>query len=82
MYDVNAVLRMVDKIKANKMPLIIDVGVDDFLIESNRELHRRLVYERIPHEYTERPGAHTWEYWENSLPYHFYFFSKILKENP
>ena len=82
LYDVNAVLRMVDKIKANKMPLIIDVGVDDFLIESNRELHRRLVYERIPHEYTERPGAHTWEYWENSLPYHFYFFSKILKENP
>ncbi|MFC6096654.1 alpha/beta hydrolase [Flavobacterium qiangtangense] len=82
LYEANAVLGMIDKIKANKMPLIIDIGVDDFLIESNRELHRRLVYEKIPHDYTERPGAHTWEYWENSVPYHVYFFSKILKANP
>jgi len=82
LYEANAVLGMIDKIKANKMPLIIDIGVDDFLIESNRELHRRLVYEKIPHDYTERPGAHTWEYWENSVPYHAYFFSKIFKANP
>lgn len=82
LYEANAVLGMIEKIKANKMPLIIDIGVDDFLIESNRELHRRLVYEKIPHDYTERPGAHTWEYWENSVPYHAYFFSKILKANP
>lgn len=81
LYEANAVLGMIDKIKANKMPLIIDIGVDDFLIESNREMHRRLVYEKIPHDYTERPGAHTWEYWENSLPYHVLFFSKILKAN-
>lgn len=82
LYDANAVLGMIDKIKANKMPLTIDIGVDDFLIESNREFHRRMVYEKVPHEYTERPGAHTWEYWENSLPYHVLFFSKILKANP
>lgn len=81
LYDANAVLGMIDKIKANKMPLTIDIGVDDFLIESNREFHNRMVYEKIPHEYTERPGAHTWEYWENSLPYHVLFFSKILKAN-
>lgn len=81
LYEANAVLGMIEKIKANKMPLIIDIGVDDFLIESNRELHRRLVYEKIPHDYTERSGAHTWEYWENSVPYHAYFFSKILKAN-
>lgn len=82
LYDSNAVLGMIDKIKANNLPLIIDIGVDDFLIESNRELHRRLVYEKVPHDYTERPGAHTWEYWENSIPYHAYFFSKIFKANP
>lgn len=78
MYVKHAVLRMVDIIKENKLPLIIDCGVDDFLIESNRELHRRLVYNKVPHDYTERPGAHTWEYWENALPYHVFFFSKIL----
>ncbi|MDI1255554.1 MAG: alpha/beta hydrolase-fold protein [Flavobacterium sp.] len=77
----NAVLGMVDKMKSNKLPLTIDIGVDDFLIESNRELHRRLVYAKVPHDYTERPGAHTWEYWENSLPYQVLFFAKVLKAN-
>jgi hypothetical protein len=35
---------MVTKMKTNKLALIIDCGVDDFLIES--KLHRRLVYEK------------------------------------
>ncbi|MEO8532880.1 MAG: alpha/beta hydrolase family protein [Flavobacterium sp.] len=81
LYEQNSVLGMLDKIKANKLPLIIDCGVDDFLIEPNRELHRRLVYNKVDHDYTERPGAHTWEYWENSLPYHVLFFNKILLKN-
>jgi putative tributyrin esterase len=81
MYEQHAVLNMVDKIKANKLPLIIDCGVDDFLIEPNRELHRRLVYNKVEHDYTERPGAHTWEYWENALPYHALFFNKIVFKN-
>ncbi|WP_281635777.1 alpha/beta hydrolase [Flavobacterium marginilacus] len=81
LYVQNAVMGMVDKIKANKLALIIDCGVDDFLIESNRELHRRLVYGKVSHDYTERPGAHTWEYWENALPYQVLFFSKVLKSN-
>lgn len=79
-YAKYAVLGMIDSIKANKLPLILDCGVDDFLIEPNRELHRRLVYAKIPHDYTERPGAHTWEYWENALPYHILFFSKMLSK--
>lgn len=78
MYAKYSVLGMLDKIKTNKLPLIIDSGVDDFLIEPNRELHRRLVYNKVDHDYTERPGAHTWEYWEIALPYHVLFFSKIL----
>ncbi len=76
-----AVLGKIEVIKNNKLPLIIDCGVDDFLIENNRELHRRLVYNKIPHDYTERPGAHTWEYWENALPYHILFFETIFKGN-
>ncbi|KIC02827.1 esterase [Flavobacterium sp. JRM] len=80
-YASYAVLGMVDKMKANKLALIIDCGVDDFLIEPNRELHRRLVYSKVEHDYTERPGAHTWDYWENSLPYHVLYFSKVLAKN-
>ena len=81
LYNQNAVIGMLNKIKANKLALIIDCGVDDFLIEPNRELHRRLVYNKVPHDYIERPGAHTWEYWENALPYQVLFFSKVFKSN-
>jgi len=80
-YDSHAVIGMIDKIKKNNLELIIDCGVDDFLIEPNRELHRRMVYAKVAHDYTERPGAHTWEYWENALPYHILFFDKVFKKN-
>lgn len=80
-YASYAVLNMVPTMANNKLALIMDIGVDDFLIESNRELHRRLVYSKVAHDYTERPGAHTWEYWENALPYHMLFFSKVIKSN-
>ena len=76
-----SVLNMADKIKADSIKLIFDDGVEDFLIEANRELHRRLVANGTPHDYSERPGSHTWEYWQNSLPYHALFFSKVFKEN-
>ena len=77
----NSIVNMAETIKKNGLPIIIDCGVDDFLIEINRELHRRLVYNNTPHDYTERPGGHTWEYWQNALPYHLMFFSKVLKNN-
>lgn len=81
LYADNSVVNMADKMKANNLPLIIDCGVDDFLLEPNRELHRRLVYNNTKHDYTEHPGGHAWEYWENSLPYHLLYFNKIFKAN-
>lgn len=77
----HSVVNMVEAIKKNAIPIIIDCGVDDFLLEVNRELHRRLVYNQVPHDYIERPGEHTWEYWQNSLPYHVLFFHNVLKKN-
>ena len=76
-----SVVGMADKMKANGLKLVIDCGVDDFLIEPNRELHRRLVFNQTPHDYSERPGGHSWEYWQNSLPNHVLFFSNVLKAN-
>lgn len=76
-----SVVGMADKMKANGLKLVIDCGVDDFLIESNRELHRRLVFNQTPHDYSERPGGHSWEFWQNALPYQVLFFSKVLNGN-
>lgn len=80
-YPGYTMVTLADQLKKNNLPLIFDIGVDDFLIEGNRDLHRQLIQNQTPHDYTERPGAHTWEYWENALPYQVLFFSKILKVN-
>ena len=58
-FAANSIMSLVDLIHRNKLPLIIDCGIDDGLIDINREVHRRLLYNHTPHEYTERPGAHT-----------------------
>lgn len=60
--------------------LAIDCGVDDFFIDSNRALHQRLMELKVPHDYTERPGGHTWEYWDNAIQYQVLFFSNRFKK--
>lgn len=70
---------LVDKMKTNGLALIIDCGVDDFLIETNRQIHQLLLENGTPHEYIERPGAHTWPYWTEALPVHLLYLNKYLK---
>lgn len=72
---------LTDQIKANGIALILDCGVDDFLINTNRQMHQLLLENGTPHEYIERPGAHTWPYWTEALPVHLLFFDKYLKRN-
>ncbi|TDB61162.1 alpha/beta hydrolase [Arundinibacter roseus] len=72
---------LADQLKANGLPFILDIGVDDFLIDTNRDLHQQLIANQTPHDYIERPGGHSWDYWENALPYQLLFFHKILKAN-
>ena len=70
---------LVDQLKSQKVSLIIDCGVDDFLIETNRQMHSLLMEKKVAHEYIERPGAHNWNYWTDALPVQFFFLSKSLK---
>ena len=74
------VLAYAEAMRTNDVALTIACGIDDFLIEPNRELHRRLVFNGTPHDYLERPGGHSWEFWGSTLPYQVLFFSKVLEE--
>lgn len=42
-------------------------GAEDFLIESNRKLHRFLIEQEIAHLYKEGEGVHNWVYWNKHL---------------
>jgi S-formylglutathione hydrolase FrmB len=80
-YTEYTIVGMTDRLKANDVKLMFDVGVADFLIEPNRELHRRLLDNGTPHDYIERPGKHDWAYWQNALPFQLLFFANVLREN-
>lgn len=59
-------------------PLRFDCGVDDELIEYNRELHQNLKKSGIPHEYQEFTGGHQWTYWQRHLEDTLIFFNEQL----
>ncbi len=63
-----------------KLPkLLIDCGVDDFLIEWNRRTNKEFTKMKIPHEYNEYPGVHSWEYWDIHIREAIAFHAKHLK---
>ncbi len=67
--------------KNNDVHLIFDCGVDDFLIKTNRALHQKLLKNETPYDYIERPGGHSWEYWQNALPYQMLYLQNVLVSN-
>jgi enterochelin esterase-like enzyme len=50
------------------------------LFEANKALHEKLLERNIPHDFTVRPGAHSWEYWGNSINYQMLFFSRFFNK--
>lgn len=43
--------------------LWLKIGRDDFLIEENRRFNQLLEEKKIPHDYAESDGGHTWPNW-------------------
>jgi len=61
----NDLLGLADSLRPEQRPALrIDCGVDDFLLDQNREYHTFLNSIGYEHEYEEFPGAHTWDYWD------------------
>ncbi len=75
----NSVVNMIRAFQKGHLAIMIDCGVDDFFINSNRTLHKKLINAKVPHDYVERPGKHSWAYWTNALEYHLLFFRKQLE---
>jgi S-formylglutathione hydrolase FrmB len=63
------------------LSLIIDVGVDDFFLNVNRNFHRKLLEAGVPHDYTERAGGHDWTYWANATRFQLLFFHHFFNKS-
>ena len=79
-WEQNSVINMVYLLKPNSLAITFDCGSSDFLFEANKALHEKLLERNIPHDFTVRPGSHTWEYWGNSINYQALFFSRFFNK--
>jgi len=53
-----------DKVKS--LPFIyLSCGTEDQLLKLNAEFLRSLFDKKIPHEFRQRPGGHTWTFWND-----------------
>ena len=72
------IVNQIDRINDGDLWITFDCGEDDFFLEVNKDLHKRLLGKGIKHDFTTRPGGHTSEYWANSIDYHLLFFGKFF----
>ncbi|MFL6466857.1 MAG: alpha/beta hydrolase [Pyrinomonadaceae bacterium] len=47
--------------------MYLDCGTEDFLFSNNRDFATLLSQKKVPHEYRELPGGHTWPYWDKQV---------------
>lgn len=78
----HAVCNQLDQVKNSTLKpaqnIIIDDGLNDIFIKNNIAMHEQMVEMGIDHDFTVRPGRHSWDYWVNSLDYHMMFFYKAF----
>jgi S-formylglutathione hydrolase FrmB len=77
----NTVINVIDTLKNGTLSITFDCGVGDFFLQVNRNLHQKLLDKKIDHDYTERPGEHNWEYWNNAVKYQLLFFRQYFIKN-
>ena len=74
----NSVIELTYLLVPNRLALIVDCGKDDFFYDVNVQLHEKLLYNNIPHDFTIRPGVHNWEYWTNAVGYQLMYFDSFF----
>jgi S-formylglutathione hydrolase FrmB len=71
-----SVINMIGNYPARSLSIMIECGTDDFFYLVNRQLHQKMLDLKIPHDYVERPGNHSWKYWANAVEFQMLFFKK------
>jgi S-formylglutathione hydrolase FrmB len=74
-----SIVNMIENYPADSLSIIFDCGINDFFFEVNRQLHKKMLELKIPHDYIERPGEHNWPYWKNAVEYQLVFFRKYFE---
>jgi putative tributyrin esterase len=75
--------RVAERIKPDTLPSLgFDCGADDDLLEHNRRFDAHLDRLKLPHQYTEHPGAHDWAYWDRHVQTALRQHAEVLNIKP
>ena len=77
-WEAGSVINLTYLLTPNSLAITFDCGSGDFFYQVNKNLHEKLMERNIPHDFTIRPGGHTWDYWGNSINYQMLFFSRFF----
>ncbi len=77
----NSVINLTYLIQNKNYPLLFDCGTEDFFYPVNKKLHDKLIENHIPHDFISRPGAHSWEYWSNSVGFQMLFMHNFFAKS-
>lgn len=66
--DIFRLVRELTPERTGALPfLYLDCGTEDFLIGTNRDFAALLIEKKVPHEFRQLPGGHTWPYWDRQV---------------
>lgn len=77
--DDRSILHWMMKNRSILPPIRLDCGLDDELLDENRQFHQELDRYKIPHQYEEFAGGHDWNYWHDHLEQTLIFFSQVIR---
>ena len=63
--DVFQIVKQLTPEKIKVLPFIYQsCGTEDFVFGNNRDFMALLTEKKVPHEYRQHPGGHTWDFWD------------------
>jgi S-formylglutathione hydrolase FrmB len=77
----HSIIGQMEQYPKDSVSIIIDCGIEDFVIEMSRMAHQKMLQLKIPHDYIERPGKHDWNYWATAIEYQLLYFRNYFDRN-
>src|SRR5437773_4375868 len=67
--DIFDIVRTMSPGRVPNLPYFyLDTGTEDLFVTTSQDFVVLLRAKKIPHEYRELPGAHSWVYWDQQIP--------------
>jgi putative tributyrin esterase len=80
--DLHQIARGLSASQIASLPyLYFDCGLEDGFLATNRELADILLSKKIPHQFRQLPGAHTWAYWDQQVREILRLYAQLMTSN-